>query len=143
MYSVIASEVAYLRDKELGFVHDADVIVALRSTLNQTMTCYVTSGPVHAMHLLRHLAAHVQYYFDENRFAQQTRPHAEQACFGAWLIILDKLVRNCEESVVRGAVGEVRSHFMTILSVVLGAMEQHGGEKRQGYEDGVAKGVTR
>lgn len=134
MYSVIASEVEYLRDNELGFVYDADVIVALRSTLNQTIHCYVTSGEVHAMHLLRHLAAHVQYYFDENRFAQNQRPHPEQSCFGAWLLILDKLVRNCEESVIRGAVGDVRSHFMTILSVVLGAMQQHGAAQRQGYE---------
>jgi hypothetical protein len=143
VYSIIQSEVAYLQDYELGFDTEPDVIVAIRSILTQTYQCYISSGPVHAMHLLRHLGGFVQYYFNVHNFAQQTRPYAEQPSFGCWLIILDKIIGQCEDSVARGAVGDVRSHFMTILSVVLGAMEQHGGEMRQGYEDGVAKGVTR
>lgn len=143
MFSVIQSEVAYLQDNGLGFKTEADVVVALRSTLTQAYHCFVTSGSVHTMHLLRHLGAHVQYYFNEHRFAQNVRPYPEQPAFGSWLVTLDRAVRQCEDSVARNALGDVRGHFMTILSIVLGAMEQCGGEKRQGYEDGVAKGVTR
>lgn len=134
MLSVIASEVAYLRDSDLGFVEEADVVVALRTITNQLFQCYVSSGEVHTMHMMRHLGGYIQYYFDEHRFAQNVRPMPEKQTFGEWLIHLNRLVTTCEESVIRGAVGDLRGHFMTILSLVCGAMQQHGAAMRQGYE---------
>ena len=135
MYNVIASEVAYLADNDLGFEHEADVVVALRAYTNQLPLCYASSGSVHAMHLMRHIAGHVQYYFMKKQTAQNfTPPKMEKECFGEWVIHLGLLVSNCEDSLARGAVGELHEYFMSISQLISSAMAQHGCAGRQGYE---------
>lgn len=130
----IQSEVTYLKTQNLGYQDIESTTVALRVNTHQAMVCYVSSGPVPAIHLMRHLAGYVQIFFDENRIEDNGKPYAEQKNLGIWFILLDLAVRRLEEAVANSARGDAVGHLSTILSILRGCMGQYGVEQRQGFE---------
>jgi len=134
MSNVIKGEVQFLKDRNLGFIHPDNVVIALRSTMNQIMTCFVTSGHEHAMHLVRRLGGHIQFHWDHTGAKNEPRPTPKSQEFGTWLIMIDRAISTAQEMAHRRAIGDVQSQFMFIMSLTLGLIEDYGVIERQGYE---------
>jgi hypothetical protein len=136
MYRV-HGEVKFLQEKHLGFTHPDNTVIALRSTMNQLMTCFTTTNADHSLQLVRRLAGLIQFHWDETGAPHQPDARKESHEFGKWLLELDRAISKAQEMAFRGAIGDVQSQFMTIMAVSLGMMSDFGCMEREGYEDGV------
>ncbi len=121
-YKAIESELRYLEDKDLGRENLSDTIVALHVATEMAMAAYTTTGVDVCLPWFRHIGGLTKYYFDKSNFDTRPAPAAPLGCVGEWLLFLTRTVQRTEESISRNAVGDTKSHLMTVLSVVVGCM---------------------
>lgn len=135
MYEALKSELRYIEEMGLGHKNIADTVCALVATINQCFLCYSTSGRLHAMHMVRHLAGLTQTYFDKNRFAVIVKPQGRRRAFGQWLFAIDGQIDKARNAISEGSEGDAKAYLMNVLGACAGCADEFGMEPRQGYEE--------
>jgi hypothetical protein len=131
---VIISEVNYLKDTDKGLKSQGDLVITLKSMMNQLITCYATTDQGHSMNLVRGMGGQIQCYFDYIQVKHSPRPQVNGRDFATCLIHLDRSVVALMEMAQRDARGQAEDQLVHILGVVSGLLVTCKGQPRQGYE---------
>jgi len=131
----VKSELKYIELNDLGSKDIADTVCHLVALSNQCFHCYSSSGRLHAMHLVRHLAGMCSYYFYRNRFAVSVKPQNRRGSFGQWLFAIDGQVQGARRAITEGSEGDTKSYLMNILGACAGCADEFNMEPRLGYEE--------
>jgi len=120
----IQKEIELLKDKNIPVFHDNfDIVVCLRSIMNQIINCFATTNQQNTVKLLLRMMAHSQYYFNYYKMATIVKRRKTRS-LGEAILFADQAIKRAEEAIVREGRGDAKSHIMTLQGILLGAIEQ-------------------
>ncbi len=125
VYVAIDSEIPHL-DKyhpERGW---DNLLVGLRALSHQLNICLFTTSGKTAMPMVRRAAALICRYLRDEGKGWQAAAHGSKLSLPGYVSLFDFYARRISDCSVQGSRGDAFEYMMTVYSVLIGAMQQHG-----------------